>query len=250
MSLSSSTTTVVPSGRLPRRCFVTAGSVVSYRALLASVLRPEFLRALADLDFDTLEVQCGDDLTWFAEQVDKLDIEEKLDIKAIDWSPSLCDNMLECRGVSGVRAPGVVIAHAGAGTIMEAFRYQCPLIVVANPDLMNNHQQELADECAAKGYAVVGELGHLDKALHDSRSLISTLNLADLPPYEDPDLPLPETERKDILDRILLTCYYPDESFERFISDGATIRSTDAVKSVDRNDPSLAHPAQVPGIRG
>lgn len=160
-SSSSSTTTAVPFGRLPRRCFVTAGSVVSFRALLSSVLRPDFLRALTDLGFDTLEVQCGDDHAWFMEQVDKLDIDEKLNIKAIDWSPSLRDNMLECRGVSGVRAPGAVIAHAGAGTIMEAFRYQCPLIVVANPDLMNNHQQELADECAAKGYAVVGELGYV-----------------------------------------------------------------------------------------
>jgi beta-1,4-N-acetylglucosaminyltransferase len=160
-SSSSSTTTAVPSGRLPRRCFVTAGSVVSFRALLSSVLRPEFLRALTDLDFDTLEVQCGDDNAWFLEQLDKLDIDDKLDIKVIDWSPSLRDNMLECRGVSGVRSPGLVIAHAGAGTIMEAFRYQCPLVVVANPELMNNHQQELADECAAKGYAVVGELGYV-----------------------------------------------------------------------------------------
>lgn len=148
----------MPFPRLPRRCFVTAGSVVTFRSLLLELLRPQFLAALVELGFDTMEVQCGDDYRWFMDQLDQVQ-HPGIDIKAIMWSPSLRDNMLECRGVDGVRSPGVVIAHAGAGTIMEALRYQCPLIVVPNPELMNNHQQELADECAAKRYAVVGKLG-------------------------------------------------------------------------------------------
>lgn len=50
-------------------------------------------------------------------------------------------------------------ARIGTGTILEAMRYQVPLIVVPNPTLMDNHQAELARECARQKWAVYGELG-------------------------------------------------------------------------------------------
>jgi beta-1,4-N-acetylglucosaminyltransferase len=48
----------------------------------------------------------------------------------------------------------------GAGTIMEALRYQSPLIVVPNSSLMDNHQAELAEECEKQQWAVYGKLGY------------------------------------------------------------------------------------------
>ena len=38
-------------------------------------------------------------------------------------------------------------------------RYDVPLVVVPNPDLMNNHQEELADQLEFVGYALHGKLG-------------------------------------------------------------------------------------------
>lgn len=46
----------------------------------------------------------------------------------------------------------------GSGTILEALRIDAPLIVVPNPDLLDNHQEELAEELARQGYVVHGKL--------------------------------------------------------------------------------------------
>jgi len=40
----------------------------------------------------------------------------------------------------------------GSGTILDAMRFQLPLIVVPNLSLLDNHQKELADELARQGY--------------------------------------------------------------------------------------------------
>lgn len=47
----------------------------------------------------------------------------------------------------------LIISHAGAGTVMEAMKYQKKLVVVINTLLMDNHQAELAN--------AMGERGHL-----------------------------------------------------------------------------------------
>jgi beta-1,4-N-acetylglucosaminyltransferase len=46
----------------------------------------------------------------------------------------------------------------GTGSILDALRAGVPLVVVPNPDLADNHQQELADELAGQGYAIIGSL--------------------------------------------------------------------------------------------
>lgn len=43
---------------------------------------------------------------------------------------------------------------AGTGSILEALRAGLPLVVVPNPDLADNHQEELALELDGMGYAV------------------------------------------------------------------------------------------------
>ena len=45
----------------------------------------------------------------------------------------------------------------GTGSVLDAFRVNSPLIVVPNTALLDNHQQELADELARQKYAVVGK---------------------------------------------------------------------------------------------
>lgn len=46
----------------------------------------------------------------------------------------------------------------GSGSILQALRLGVPLIVVSNPDLLDNHQEELAEELARQGYVVHGKL--------------------------------------------------------------------------------------------
>jgi hypothetical protein len=53
----------------------------------------------------------------------------------------------------------------GSGTILEAMRYQAPLIMVPNPTLMDNHQAELAEECEQQGWGIAGKLGYVSAHL-------------------------------------------------------------------------------------
>lgn len=60
---------------------------------------------------------------------------------------------------------GVVISHAGAGTILDAMRIGVPLIVVPNEELLDNHQEELAVELEKQGYVIKGSVENLSEAL-------------------------------------------------------------------------------------
>lgn len=55
---------------------------------------------------------------------------------------------------SEIEHAGLVISHAGAGSIFESLTYQVPLIVVPNPILMDNHQVELAKLMEDRNHAV------------------------------------------------------------------------------------------------
>lgn len=46
----------------------------------------------------------------------------------------------------------------GSGSILAALRLNIPLVVVPNPELLDNHQEELAEELAKQGYVVHGKL--------------------------------------------------------------------------------------------
>ena len=47
---------------------------------------------------------------------------------------------------------------SGSGTVLGALRIAVPLIVVPNPSLLDNHQEELAEAMAGQGYAIHGHL--------------------------------------------------------------------------------------------
>ncbi|KAI6897380.1 hypothetical protein KC318_g10198 [Hortaea werneckii] len=59
----------------------------------------------------------------------------------------------------------------GSGTILDALRIAVPIIVVPNPDLLDNHQVELAEALAEQDYVVHGKLEQLPKALQDAEQL-------------------------------------------------------------------------------
>lgn len=158
-----------------RNCFVTIGSIASFLPLLEQVITGPFLTRLQVAGFKKLTVQCGPNLAWFETQLEALrsgELLADLQVECFSYAPVLKPYMLECRGELGKSLAGCVIAHAGAGTILEVRRYGAPLIVVPNPTLMDNHQLELAVEVQRQGWAVHGKIHNLPHAIDKVLQLI------------------------------------------------------------------------------
>lgn len=50
------------------------------------------------------------------------------------------------------------LTFVGAGTILDAMRISVPVVVVPNTELLDNHQEELADELERMGYVTKSSL--------------------------------------------------------------------------------------------
>lgn len=50
----------------------------------------------------------------------------------------------------------------GSGSILEALRYQIPLIVVPNTGLLDNHQEELAVAMDRNNYLIRGDVTYAE----------------------------------------------------------------------------------------
>ena len=59
---------------------------------------------------------------------------------------------------SSINWPDADLGHEGSGSVLDALRLAVPLVVVPNPSLLDNHQEELAEEMARQGYAIHGHL--------------------------------------------------------------------------------------------
>mmetsp|Transcript_4260 Transcript_4260/g.11016 ORF Transcript_4260/g.11016 Transcript_4260/m.11016 type:complete len:192 (+) Transcript_4260:283-858(+) len=82
-------------------------------------------------------------------------------------SPSLADIMAEA---------DLVISHAGAGSIFEALNAGKKVVAVPNPDLMVNHQEELAVHLSDAGFLRHSNLDGIAEA-------IATVESEDLKTY-------------------------------------------------------------------
>ncbi|KAG5972007.1 hypothetical protein E4U55_000956 [Claviceps digitariae] len=159
-----------PSG-LERYCLVTVGATVGFQALTRQVLAPPFWAFLHAQDFTALHVQCGPDITWAAalQQQHQHEQPPGFEVDVFDAKHNLLkDEMVLCQARRGQRAPGLIISHAGTGTILDAWRLELPLVVVPNTDLLDDHQTELAVHLAKQGYAVMStaSLPDLQEAIH------------------------------------------------------------------------------------
>ncbi|CAJ2502708.1 Uu.00g101020.m01.CDS01 [Anthostomella pinea] len=159
-----------------RTAFVTTGATASFRALLEEVITPEFLMMLQALGYTDLVVQCGGDRDYFVDLVKKLGYATYgIKIRSFGFTSDIKTYMRQAaRGDSdarGMRGMGVIITHAGgsipgrAGSIMDALHFDTKVIAVANPTLMDNHQEEIAEEMQRKGYCIHARLGCVATAL-------------------------------------------------------------------------------------
>jgi len=160
---------------IPQRktCFVTIGATASFSALVKDVLSASFCEQLQAHAFTDLLIQYGKDgLALFEDCKSKVDKKSHgtLQIQGFPLDPNgLTKHMVKARGTAGDE--GVVISHAGSGSILDALRVSAPLIVVPNSELLDNHQIELAEALAEQGYVVRGSLGNLGHALENSIQL-------------------------------------------------------------------------------
>lgn len=138
-------------------CFVTTGATAPFKALIQAVASPSFLQALESCGYTHLTVQCGtakhmfdDSLTSSSSSTQHL----KVQIQALEF----CQDGLEEHFRRAQESSGLVISHAGSGSILEALRFSIPLVVVPNRELLGNHQEELADAMERSGYLIKGDV--------------------------------------------------------------------------------------------
>lgn len=165
--------------RTPRTCFVTIGATARFDSLIQAVLSPPFLQSLHASGYTALILQHGTEggriyNDFVAANKAGSEGRHGLDISGFDFNKrGLGAEMQAAKGRTGT-AEGVVISHAGglvssifldgpidsqcqgSGSILDALRIAVPIVVVPNPDLLDNHQVELAEELASQGYVIHG----------------------------------------------------------------------------------------------
>ncbi|KAI0393355.1 hypothetical protein F5Y17DRAFT_432950 [Xylariaceae sp. FL0594] len=157
--------------RLPRTAFVTIGATAGFRRLLEEVLSEKFLKTLQTLNFTDLIVQCGPDVDFFEAAIPRdATVSYGLNITAFPYAPDLADYFTQASYSDGDslgagRARGVIVSHAGSGSIIGALEYDSKLVAVPNPELMDNHQVEIAEEMESQGFLVHGTLGSVAEAV-------------------------------------------------------------------------------------
>jgi len=148
--------------------FVTIGATADFPELVQGALAPKTLQSFKDSGYTTITLQVGKQLKYF--NTIKSDIKDTLglNISAFEFNSSgLGKEMLAAKEKEDKSSEGVVISHAGAGTVLDALRLGLPLIVVPNRSLLDNHQQELAEELERQGYVVRADVDDLADAVRE-----------------------------------------------------------------------------------
>jgi beta-1,4-N-acetylglucosaminyltransferase len=137
--------------------FATVGTT-QFDALIHALMVPSTLEALEQLGCRRLRVQYGRGAAPMPPA--SASARHGIEIEAYSFKPALGADMDEA---------GLVISHAGSGSILEALDRRKPLVVVVNEALMDNHQSELADELAAREHLVATRTAGLERALREWR---------------------------------------------------------------------------------
>jgi len=162
------------SSKMPTKaCFVTIGATSSFDALIKAVLRPSFLHALKAAGYTNLTVQYGQG---GKELFERLIVESQehgpygIVVEGFEFTNQMMNEMRVAKPEDG-RAEGVVLCHAGTGSVLDAIRIGVPVIVVPNSTLLDNHQVEFAEVMAKMDYVAYGNLDNLEESLKASEEL-------------------------------------------------------------------------------
>jgi len=159
-------------------CFVTIGATARFDDLIKEVIQEQFLRALIAARYTHLTIQYGhsDDIIDKEHQIrkiqDRLPEAREITIESFSFEEDPEFGNVMCRAKGGFvdeddedGEDGMIITHAGAGSVMDATRIGLPVVAVPNNTLLENHQEELAKTFSNMGYLVYGKLGKLHESI-------------------------------------------------------------------------------------
>lgn len=120
-----------------RIVFVTVGTT-KFEALVRVIDDPEFADLLVSQGYTDLVIQKGAG-EYIPQRLcpggaSSVKLDNGLTVSYFDFTPSLANH---------IREAALVVSHAGSGSIFETLHARKPLVVVPNPILMDNHQEEL-----------------------------------------------------------------------------------------------------------
>ncbi|KAJ5086805.1 hypothetical protein NUU61_008112 [Penicillium alfredii] len=153
-------------------CFVTVGATASFHGLLQQVLDLHFLATLSQFGYTHLLIQYGRDGRSVFETFLANNPSERhgIIVEGFDFNTAgLTKEMYRTRA-DHERGTGLVVSHAGTGTILEALRLGVRLVVVPNPDLADNHQEELATVLDKQNYVIRSSVQNVAKAIARAES--------------------------------------------------------------------------------
>ncbi|KAI0273555.1 glycosyltransferase family 1 protein [Gloeopeniophorella convolvens] len=154
------------------RVLVTVGST-EFDALVGAALSEPVLDALASKGYSDITVQCGNSPVNELGQVDAEGVVQRhgLEISVWRFKPSLEEEY---------DAADLVIGHAGSGTILDVLRRSKPLVIVPNPTLLDNHQEDMAYAMEELGHAKTSTVNDLARTIAE----LDTSELVPFPPFD------------------------------------------------------------------
>lgn len=163
------------SSKSVKRCFVTIGATAPFNSLVRAVLDADFINTLREAKYTELRIQYGDHEgeAIFQERTKELASLPggEFEVTGFGFNKAgLKEEMLALKGRS-TETEGMVISHAGSGSILDVLRIGVPLIVVPNTELLHNHQVELAEVLAEQEYVVYGKLDTLSTSIAEVEGL-------------------------------------------------------------------------------
>lgn len=159
--------------RARKVCLILTGATAAFDQLVKESLEPAVLQKFRDEGFTDVVFQVGKGLQYYSDL--PKDENGSPALRVFDFKKDgLTAEMRACQAKKGEAEEGLIISHAGkcseagdiqipdcvigSGTILDAMRLGLPLIVVPNPSLLDNHQQELADELERQGYVTKSDV--------------------------------------------------------------------------------------------
>ncbi|KAF8503629.1 glycosyltransferase family 1 protein [Russula emetica] len=142
------------------RVLITVGST-RFDALVEAALSQPVLNALAQKGYSDVIIQCGNsqvDDAFSPTEREQNVRRYGVNIDVWRFKPSLDEEY---------DAADLVIGHAGSGTILDALRRGKSLIIVPNPTLLDNHQEDMAHAMGKLGHAKVSTVNELAQSVMD-----------------------------------------------------------------------------------
>jgi len=154
--------------------FVTVGST-RFDTLIQAVFTEDILSSLCRKGYTNLVVQCGNSTFELAFAIQNGDT-HKMSRAGVDIEFWMYKSSLQ----EDYEKADLVISHAGSGTILDVLRMGKPMIVIPNPTLLHNHQEELASALEELGHLKAATVSNLSRTIEG----FDALNIEPFPPFD------------------------------------------------------------------